>query len=113
MFPEALKAARILLSSGVETDILSLRFLKPFDADFFASLAENYGSVIVVEDGVRPGGIGEHIESVVFERNLGVRVRVMAFPDRFIPQGTREEIFEDCAVSFRDIAGAASEEAEC
>ena len=104
IFDETLVAARILLQGGKNTDIYSLRFVKPLDENHFVSLAEGYDRVAVVEDGVRSGGVGEYIETVLFERGF-TRVSVFAFPDKFLSHGTRAQILEDAGMSARDIAG--------
>ena len=107
MFCEVLKSARMLLKRAIETDIFSLRFLKPFDFDYFAGLASGYDAVVVVEDGVRIGGVGEEIENALVERNVPVKTRIVACPDRFLQQGNREQILEDCGMGPNDIFRAA------
>ena len=107
MFCEVLKSARMLLKRGVETDIFSLRFIKPFDFDSFAAISSKYDAVVFVEDGVRSGGVGEMLENALFERGIAVKMRIVACPDRFLAQGTREQILEDCGMSPKDIAAAA------
>ena len=107
MFCEVLKSARMLLKRGVETDIFSLRFIKPFDFDSFAAISSQYDAVVFVEDGVRSGGAGEMLENSLFERGIAVKMRIVACPDRFLAQGTREQILEDCGMSPKDIAAAA------
>lgn len=99
---ETLVAARILLQNGKNTDIYSLRFIKPFDEQYFVSLAKNYDRVAIIEDGVKSGGVGEYIETVLFERGFS-RVSVFAFPERFFSQGTRAQILEDAGLSAREI----------
>lgn len=105
MYCEVLQAARILLQAGIRADIYTLRFLKPFDVASFRDVLSGFDGVVFVEDGVRIGGIGEFLSSVA--SSSGVRSSVMAFPDRFLPQGTREQICADCGMSPKDIARAA------
>ena len=100
---ETLVTARILLQNGKNTDIYSLRFIKPFDEAYFVSLAEKYDKVAVIEDGVKNGGIGEYIETVLFEHGFK-NVSVFAFPERFFPQGTRAEVLEEAGLSAREIS---------
>ena len=99
---ETLVAARTLLQKGVNADIYSIRFLKPFDSDYFVSLAKNYDEVCVIEDGVKIGGIGEFIENVLFENDFR-NVKVFAFPDLFLSHGTRGEILESAGLSAKKI----------
>jgi 1-deoxy-D-xylulose-5-phosphate synthase len=106
MYSEVLVAARSLLMKGVYADIYELRFIKPVDENYFVSLARAYTAVVIVEDGIKSGGVGEYLENVILRSGL-TRVSVMAFPDRFLPQGTRAEICEDAGMSPEDIAGTA------
>ena len=48
-----------------------------------------------VEDGIRIGGIGTYLESLLQRRTTGKKTHVCGFPDRFIGQGKRPEILED------------------
>lgn len=106
IFDETLIAARNVLMKGTEADIYSLRFIKPFDDNYFVRLAKNYSRVVVVEDCVRNGGIGEYIENLLFENGYN-NILVKSFPDKFIPQGTRSEICEACGMNGVQIAADA------
>ncbi len=102
IFDETLVTARNLLQKGVNTDIYSLRFIKPFDENYFVSLAKIYDEVAVIEDGVKTGGVGEYIENLLFEHEFD-NVKVFAFPERFFAQGTRAEVLSDAGLSARKI----------
>jgi len=107
IFCEVLQAARMLLQIGIETDIYSLRFLKPFDEEYFVEIAKDYNGIVFIEDGVRIGGIGEYLENVLFNKNVSINTKVMAFPDRFLSQGNRSQILEDCKICPKDIVNEA------
>ncbi len=97
MYGEALIAARMLLMQEVYTDIFTLRFIKPFDEASFLSIAKNYTAVVIIEDGVRVGGIGEYVQNVL--RGDGyVKEKVLAFPDEFISQGSRSDVCKDAGI---------------
>ena len=102
IFDETLILARNLLQNTVNTDIYSLRFIKPFDTDYFVSLAKNYDAIAIIEDGVKTGGIGEHLSATLFERGIK-NVTVFAFPDTFLAHGTRAEILDDAGLSAQKI----------
>ena len=102
MYGEVLKAARICLAEGIYTDIYSLRFLKPIDEDYFVELSKNYDKVIFVEDGVKIGGIGEYLENLLFSRGIFAS-EVKAFPDKFLSQGTSDEVLESAELSFSEL----------
>ena len=103
LFSEVLKAARANLSAGVYTDIYSLRFIKPVDEDYFAALCAGYGKIIFAEDGVRLGGISEHLAGVLHGAGTAA-TSIRAFPDTFLPHGTQEEILGRAGLSFRELS---------
>ena len=103
IFDETLILARNLLQHKIETDIYSLRFIKPFDEEYFYSLAKNYDEVCVIEDGIKTGGIAEYIQKYLYEKDFK-NVKTFAFPEKFFAQGTRSEILEDAGISAKKIA---------
>ncbi|MBQ0038875.1 MAG: 1-deoxy-D-xylulose-5-phosphate synthase [Treponema sp.] len=111
IFTETLTAARSLLLDGIIADIYSIRSLKPFDSEGFVDIASGYDAVLVVEDGIRIGGIGEYIEGLVKKSSAtgDVPVRVFAFPDRFVSNGNRGQILEEAGLSSECIVSGARE----
>lgn len=99
IFPEVEKACNILEEKNIFPDIYNLRFLKPLDKEYFLSVIENYSKIVFVEDGIRIGGIGTYLESLLQRKTLNKKTWVCGFPDRFIGQGKRPEILEDAHLS--------------
>ena len=99
IFPEVLEASRLLMLKGVPNDIYNLRFLKPLDKDYFLNIASKYDAVVFVEDGVRIGGIGTYLESLIHVQFPKIRSKVCGFPDNFIPQGKRSQILENSGLA--------------
>lgn len=111
IFSETLKAARSLLMDGVPADIYSLRFIKPLDTQYFLKAAEGYSVIVFVEDGIKAGGISQELEHLVVTSAETARAKscVLAFPDRFVPNGNREQILEEAGLSPQQIARCARE----
>ncbi|WP_407396933.1 1-deoxy-D-xylulose-5-phosphate synthase [Treponema sp.] len=110
IFSETLTAARSLLLDGTIADIYSLRFLKPFDEEYFIGLVPEYDGVVFVEDGVKIGGIAEYLEGIVKKyASKDVATKVLAFPDRFVPNGNRSQILEAAELSSDSICKAAKD----
>ncbi len=105
-FSETLNAARILLMKDIETDLYVLRFIKPFNYEELAQIAKKYDGIVVAEDGVALGGIGEEVKCMLLSEGIK-NVTVKAFPDRFLAHGNRSEICADCGMSPEDLAQAA------
>lgn len=105
-FTEVLQSARKLLSEHIYADIYILRFIKPLDEEYFVSLAKQYDGVLLVEDGVQTGGIGEYLQNVLYEHGC-VNSKIKAFPEKFLAQGSREQVCEEAQMSPRYIFSAA------
>ena len=102
MYAEALSAARNLIMHGINADIYSLRFIKPFDIDYFSLLSSKYGGIVFVEDGVKIGGISEYLATLIDKP-----YKILAFGDCYMPSATREQLLEMAGLSATDIANAA------
>lgn len=90
----AWKVANRLKADGYEPMVINLRFLKPLDEELLLKAAKQCALLAVIEDQARWGGTGEAV--LAHLQALGVTdvaVECFAFPDAFIPQGTREELF--------------------
>lgn len=94
MVARALDVAELLREQKVPAAVVDLRFAKPLDEEVIARMAEKYGRLLVMEDGVLAGGVGEGVLAVLQARNLQAEVELAAFPDEFIPQGKPEQLFE-------------------
>ncbi len=102
MFSETLVAARSLLLQGVYADIYNLRFIKPLDLNNFLKICSGYQTVVIVEDGIKSGGIGEELKAFLLENHY-FAVSNMGFPETFLSQGSREQILENAFLSPNDI----------
>ena len=111
IFSETLRAARALVLDGIDADIYSLRFIKPFDEKYFAGIAKPYCGIVFIEDGVKMGGISEWLESFVngSTETSFLKTALLAFPDRFVANGNREQILEEAGLSSEKIVNAAKE----
>jgi 1-deoxy-D-xylulose-5-phosphate synthase len=94
LYAEALRAAEILESRGLRADCYNLRFLKPVDEDYLASVMDRYGLTVFIEEGIRDGGFGEYALALARRRNCGGRVLTLAVEGDFEGLGTRRELLK-------------------
>ncbi|KPL20398.1 MAG: hypothetical protein AMS23_11020, partial [Bacteroides sp. SM1_62] len=52
--------------------------------------------VITVEDGVISGGFGSAILEFMCDHGYTSQVKRLGVPDRFIDQGTQQELYKEC-----------------
>jgi 1-deoxy-D-xylulose-5-phosphate synthase len=90
----AVEAADVLLRDGSSggADVYSLRFVAPFDEDFFLDAASPYARVLVLEDGATRGGFGEYVVSLIAARLPRIVATAAGFPSEPFAQGSREEL---------------------
>ncbi|EID84993.1 1-deoxy-D-xylulose-5-phosphate synthase [Treponema sp. JC4] len=105
MYSEVQKAVRSIILSGGYADILILRFIKPFDEEAFAEMAKAYSGVVFVEDGVKTGGISEHLAGLLSENKYN-KTRILAFEDKYYSHGSRSDVLEMAGLSVKDIENA-------
>ncbi|NLM01471.1 MAG: 1-deoxy-D-xylulose-5-phosphate synthase [Treponema sp.] len=108
IFPEVKKATEILNDNGIASDIYNLRFLKPLDKNYFLEIVKNYKYIVFAEDGIRIGGIGTYLESLLQRTYKDKKTAVCGFHDSFISQGKRADILEEVHLSPMHLAKKAA-----
>jgi pyruvate dehydrogenase E1 component beta subunit len=71
MVVEALAAASMLSSMGIEAEVVDLRMVAPLDVETILASVRRTGRIIVADTGHTAFGIGAEVVSLVAERALG------------------------------------------
>jgi len=100
---KAYRVYEILKKRGIDTGLLDLRFVKPFDKELLKSLKAK--KWYVISDNAKEGGIVEMLERFADEENLDVKIKSFEYPDKFIPHGNVEEVEKFLGVDEESIAG--------
>lgn len=87
LFSEACKAREILEKQGLDLDIIKLNQIKPLPDSLTAEISR-YEALYFYEEGIRTGGVGEHLAARLLEAGYAGRYRLTAIPDTFVPQST-------------------------
>lgn len=106
MYSEVMTACRALSFDNVLADIYSLRFINPFDKEYFISLAKNYDGIVFVEDGIQNGGISEWLAGLCGSKGID-KWEIKAFPSKFISQGNRNQVLAQAGLTAEDLHAAA------
>ncbi len=102
----AAKAADALAQEGIRVGHYDLRFAKPLDEELLHRVARSYRSIITVEDGCVPGGVGSAVLEFLADNGYALPVRRLGIPDRWIEHGTQEELYHECGIDAASIAQA-------
>lgn len=103
----ASQAVNILQKEGYSVAHYDMRFIKPLDEDLLHSVFNKFKKIITVEDGVIQGGFGSAVIEFMIDHGYMARVVRLGIPDRFIEQGSREELLRDCGYDQKGIYAAA------
>jgi len=95
-----------LKKSGISVAHFDMRFIKPLDENLLYKIFNNFDLILTVEDGVLQGGFGSAILEFSSDNNYNSTIRRLGIPDKFIEQGTREELFIMCGFDPESIASA-------
>ena len=68
-----------------------------------ANIAKEYDAVIFAEDGVKEGGISLSAGDYLLKNSYN-NFEICAFPQKFLAQGSRTQILEDCKMDSRSLA---------
>ncbi|HYB20148.1 MAG TPA: transketolase C-terminal domain-containing protein, partial [Thermodesulfobacteriota bacterium] len=66
----ALNAAQKLQEQGIKAEVIDLRMVAPLDKRTILTSVEKTGRLVVVEEGVKTGGVGAEIGAIVAEEGL-------------------------------------------
>jgi 1-deoxy-D-xylulose-5-phosphate synthase len=108
MVAVATEAAERLELQGVSCAVVNARWIKPVDPRI-ADWARTHRVVLTVEDNVGSGGFGGAVLEALAPHGLAGRVRTLALPDAFLPQGKASDILKEHGLDAAGIARAAYE----
>lgn len=95
MVETALEAGKMLSASGVSASVVNARFIKPMDEKMLDEISASGAPVIVLEDGIVEGGMGEEIMKKLRERDCQATVDFIGAPDAFIAHASISEQSKD------------------
>ena len=98
----AVDAASQAYREGVGVTVIDLRWVKPL-TQALVTMAQRYKSVVVIEDGIRHGGIASSISDLFREAGLSTPIHSIGVPLEFIEHSKRDEILNDLGITVQTI----------
>jgi len=80
------------LDQKVSVAHYDMRFVKPLDEQLLHAIFNSFDTLITIEDGTIAGGFGSAISEFATKNNYKNRITILGVPDKFIHQGTVEEL---------------------
>ena len=96
-------AVRVAEQSGNRVLHYDMRFLKPIDTGAIDRAAQTCDIIITVEDGTVVGGLHGAVSEYLSEKGYKGKVLKCGIPDRFVEQGTIDELMSECQYNTDDL----------
>ena len=98
----SVEAASQAYREGVGVTVIDPRWVKPLPKSLL-TMAQRYKSVVVVEDGIRHGGIASTISEMFRDAELDVPIHSIGVPLEFLEHSKRAEIMADLGITAQNI----------
>lgn len=89
---------------GVSVALYDMIFLKPLDGELLHEIAAKNVPIVTIEDATRNGGLGSAVTEWMNDHGYARRVIRLGIPDRFVAQGTVDELYKICGIDADSIA---------
>ena len=83
--------------------VVNMRFIKPLDEALILELAKTHDVLVTVEENVIAGGAGAAVNEFLQANSILMPALNIGLPDRFVEQGSREQLLEICELDVKGI----------
>ena len=101
--PPDFEAASMAYREGVGVTVIDPRWVKPLPVSL-VTIAQRYKSAVVLEDGIKHGGIASSISEMFRTSGLATPIHSIGIPLEFIEHSKRSEILNDLGITAQSIA---------
>lgn len=102
--PNALEAAE-----NLNATVADMRFVKPLDEALIRQLADEHDVLVTLEENAIAGGAGAGVVEFMMKEKIIKPVLNLGLPDKFIHQGTQEELHEELGLDAKGIEKSITE----
>lgn len=110
MTERAIDAAEALAGKGIETSILHVPTIKPFDAKAVVEFARNVTRVMTLENHVVSGGLGTLVAEALYDACIFRPTVRVGIPDRFVECGSLPYLQDKCGMTVDRIVELAQDD---
>lgn len=107
MTAQAIEAAKLLESEGVQARVVNLCSIKPLDTELVLKAARECGKIVTCEEHSIIGGLGEAVCAAIAEAGVACKVKRIGVQDQFGCSGPAKELLAQFALDAEHIAQAA------
>ena len=92
-------AERIKKEKGWNPTIYNIRYIKPLDTALLDEASSAHSRMVTVEDGCVTGGLHAAVTEYLSSGKHPMPVTAVGIPDRYISQGTQDELRAECGLT--------------
>lgn len=96
-------AERMKAEQGWSPTIYNIRYIKPLDASLVMAACDKHERLVTIEDGTLVGGLYGAVAELMVATENSLPVRGVGIPDRYISQGTQQELRMECGLTADEI----------
>ena len=83
------------LAKDIDLAIVNARFQKPIDEKLFLKLLKEYQNIFIYEEQTMINSLGSYLVNYATSKDYHNHIHLFAIPDKYIPQGTKEETLKE------------------
>lgn len=99
VYPSLLASKKLEEVHGIQTTVISMHTVKPLDYRLIDDLCQLECPILVVEEHMIHGGLGEACASYLMQSGQTLPFQIIAIPDEYTITGSQTEIFEHYGIS--------------
>ena len=96
-------AMKLMEKTGKNPGIYNIRYIKPIDTDLLTEICGKFSRIITVEDGTVIGGLYGAVTEFVSAQEKPLPVKAVGIPDRYLSQGTQQELKQECGLTTEEL----------
>ena len=96
-------AMKLMEKTGKNPAIYNIRYIKPIDTELLTEICGKFSRIITVEDGTVIGGLYGAVTEFVSAQEKPLPVKAIGIPDRYLSQGTQQELKQECGLTTEEL----------
>ena len=100
----AFLASQILKGNNINSTIVSMHTIKPFDSETFLKIAKKSKVIVSIEEHSEFGGLGEQCASLLAQNQINTNFKIIGIPDEYMVNGSQSDVLDHYNMSPAKIA---------
>ena len=100
----AFLASQILKGNNINSTIVSMHTIKPFDSETFLKIAKKSKVIVSIEEHSEFGGLGEQCARLLAQNQININFKIIGIPDEYMVNGSQSDVLDHYNMSPEKIA---------